>query len=175
MFLFEILEFRCIECFAYALASLVFDVFVFLSTYPSLIVFPCFFSVLLSWNFYVCLASPPPHPPHPHTCIALLSFVLFSLTLLSLTLLVVPPCPKVVGMTLIFTDKPEISFFSIYILCLSWLLLQNEPVHLLIPLVFVSCGHGMQPTVLHKFHIRPISGTSNFIFAVPNIGSMLLL
>ena len=36
----------------------------------------------------------------PYSCKALLSFVLFSLTLLLLTLLVVPPCPKVVMMTL---------------------------------------------------------------------------
>ena len=49
-------------------------------------------------------------PNSHHSCKALLLFVLFSLTLLSLTLLVVPPCPKVVVMTLTFTDKLEISF-----------------------------------------------------------------
>ena len=57
-------------------------------------------------------------PTSPHSFKALLSFVLFLLTLLSLTLLVVSPCPKVVVMTLNFTNKPEISSFTIYILCL---------------------------------------------------------
>ena len=52
------------------------------------------------------------------------------------------------------------------------LLLHNEPAHLLISLVFVPCGHGMQ---LQRFHIHPTLGTSNFIFTIPNIGSMLFL
>ena len=59
--------------------------------------------VLVSCICCFCLA--------PHTCKALLSFVLFSPALLSLTLLVVPAWPRVVVMTLIFTDGPEISFF----------------------------------------------------------------
>ena len=50
----------------------------------------------------------------PYSCKALLSFVLFSLTLLLLTLLVVPPCPKVVMMTLTFTDNRKVLFFTIY-------------------------------------------------------------
>ena len=33
----------------------------------------------------------------------------------------------------------------------------------------------MQPTVLHELHSHPISGTSNFVLAVANIMSMLLL
>ena len=113
-------------------------------------------------------------PSSPHSCKALLSFMLFSLTLLSLTLLVVPPCPKVVVITLTFTDTRN--FFLYYLQFVFVLLpLENETVHLLIPLLFMSCGHGMQPTVLHEFHIHPISGMSNFILTVPNVGSMLLL
>ena len=102
MFLFAILEFLCIECFAYALASLVLLYsYVCSRTPPLLYPFP-FFIVLLSWICYL--------PNSHHSCKALLLFVLFSLTLLSLTLLVVPPCLKVVVMTLTFTDKLEISF-----------------------------------------------------------------
>ena len=92
MFLFAILEFRCIECFAYALVSLIYSA---LHTYPSLIVSHLFFYCTAFLDLLFCLAS-------RHSCKALLSFVLFSLTLLSLTLLVVPPCPKVVVMTLTF-------------------------------------------------------------------------
>ena len=110
MFLFAIFEFRCIECFAYALASLVFNIFLCLYTYPSLIV---------SHPFLVyCLPGIVILPSSPHSCKVLLPFVLFSLTLLSLTLLVVPPCSKVVVMTLTFTDTPKFLFFTIYILCL---------------------------------------------------------
>ena len=109
MFLLAILEFRCIECFAYALPVL-FLIYSYVWACTPALLYPLpFFSVLPSWNCYICIA--------PHTCKALLSFVLFSLTLSLLTLLVVPRCPKVVMMTLAFTDKPEISFFSIYILC----------------------------------------------------------
>ena len=126
-----------------------------------------FFSVLLSWNCYVCLA--------PHTCKTLLSFVLFSLSLLSLTLLVVPPFPKVEMMTLTFTDKPEISFFFYLHFVFALLLLHNEPAHLPILLVFVPCDHGMQPTVLQKFHIHPVLGTPKFIFTIPNVRSMPFL
>ena len=113
-------------------------------------------------------------PSFPHSCKALLSFVLFSLTLLSLTLLVVPPCPKVVGITLTFTNTRN--FFLYYLQFVFVLLpLENETVHLLIPLLFMSCGHGMQPTALHEFHIHPILGMSNFILTVPNVGFMFLL
>ena len=101
--------------------------------------------------------------------------MLFWLTLLLLTLLVVPPCPKVLMKILTFTDKPEISF-SYYLHSVFVLLsLESETVHLLRLVLFVSCGHGMEPTVLYEFHIHPISRMSNFILAVPNIGSMLLL
>ena len=63
MFLFAILEFRCIECFAYALVSLVFNIFLCLNTYPSFLVSHSFSSVLLSRNCYVCLV--PPHLQGP--------------------------------------------------------------------------------------------------------------
>ena len=74
-----------------------------------------------------------------------------------------------------FTDNPKFLFLyylqSVFVL----LSLKNENLHLLIPVVFVSCGHGMQSTVFHELHIHLIPGTSNFILAVPNIRSMLLL
>ena len=80
-----------------------------------------------------------------------------------------------VVMTLTFTDNPKFLFLyylqSVFVL----LSLKNENLHLLIPVVFVSCGHGMQSTVFHELHIHLIPGTSNFILAVPNIRSMLLL
>ena len=111
----------------------------------------------------------------PYSCKALLSFVLFSLTLLLLTLLVVPPCPKVVMMTLTFTDNRKVLIFYYLQFVFVLLSLENETDHLLIPVLFVSCDHGVQPTVLHEFHIHTILGTFNFILAVPNIESMLLL
>ena len=80
-----------------------------------------------------------------------------------------------VVMTLTFTDNPKFLFLyylqSVFVL----LSLKNENLHLLIPVVFVSCSHGMQSTVFHELHIHLIPGTSNFILAVPNIRSMLLL
>ena len=45
MFLFVILEFRCIERFPYTLASFVFSMFLCLHTYPSLWCVPCSFLV----------------------------------------------------------------------------------------------------------------------------------
>ena len=110
MFLFAILEFCCIECFAYALPSLVFNMFLCLYMYPSVIVSHSFFSVLLSWNCY--FAYFPLQFQGPVIVCAVFAY------LLSLTLLVVSPCPEVVVMTLNFTNKPEISSFTIYILCL---------------------------------------------------------
>ena len=83
VFLFPILEFRYIECFAYASASLIFNIFLCLNMYPSLIVSPCF---LVSCLCCFCLA--------PHTCKALLSFVLLSLPFLSLTCLWSHPAPR---------------------------------------------------------------------------------
>ena len=80
-----------------------------------------------------------------------------------------------VVMTLTFTDNPKFLFLyylqSVFVL----LSLKNENLHLLIPVVFVSCSHRMQSTVFHELHIHLIPGTSNFILAVPNIRSMLLL
>ena len=110
MFLFAILEFCCIERFAYALPSLVFNIFLCLYMYPSVIVSHSFFSVLLSWNCY--FAYFPLQFQGPVIVCAVFAY------LLSLTLLVVSPCPEVVVMTLNFTNKPEISSFTIYILCL---------------------------------------------------------
>ena len=66
-----------------------------------------FFSVLLSWNRYVCLV--PPHLQGPA--------IVCAVPLLSLALLVVPPFPKVAMMTLTFNDTPEISFFFLLIFC----------------------------------------------------------
>ena len=64
-------------------------------------------------------------------------------------------------MTLTFTDNPKFIFLyylqSVFVL----LSLKNENLHLLIPVVFVSCGHGMQSTVFHELHIHLIPGTSN--------------
>ena len=104
MFLFAILEFCCIECFEYALASLVFNILLCLYTYPTLIASHSFFLVCRFSGIAIL-------PSSLHSCKALLSFVLFSLTLLSLTLLVVPLCPKVVVMTLTFSDNPKILFY----------------------------------------------------------------
>ena len=112
MFLLAILEFRCIECFAYALASLVLIYFYVCTRTPALL-YP------ISFFFVYCFPGIAILPSSPHSCKALLSFVLFTLTLTSLTLLVIPPCPKVVVTTLAFTDNPKFSFFcNIYSACL---------------------------------------------------------
>ena len=94
------LEFHCIECFAYALASLVF-IYSYVCTRTPALLYPIPFLVN-------CFPGTAILPSSPHSCKALLSFVLFSLTLLSSTL--VPPCSEVVVMTLIYrTDKREVS------------------------------------------------------------------
>ena len=53
--------------------------------------------------------------------------------------------------------------------------LKYNTLHLFIPVLFVGCGYGMHPTVFHELHVHSISGTSNFLIAVPNIRSMLSL
>ena len=90
--LFAILEFHCIECFAYALASLVF-IYSYVCTRIPALLYPIPFLVN-------CFPGTAILPSSPHSCKALLSFVLFSFTLLSSTL--VPPCSEVVVMTLIY-------------------------------------------------------------------------
>ena len=94
MILFAILEFRCTDCFAYALASLVFNKFLCLYTYPNLIVSHSF--LMYCFPGFAILPSSPPQLQGPVIVCAVL------LTLLSLTLLVVPPCPKELVMTLTF-------------------------------------------------------------------------
>ena len=94
------LEFRYIECFAYASASLIFNIFLCLNMYPSLTVSPCFFSVLP-----LLFLPSPPHLQGPVIVCAVFASLPF------VNLLVVPPCSKVVVMALIFTDRLDISFF----------------------------------------------------------------
>ena len=100
VFLFPILEFRYIECFAYTSASLIFNIFLCLNMYPSLIVSPCFFSVLP-----LLFLPSPPHLQGPVIVCAVFASLPF------VNLLVVPSCSKVVVMALIFTDRLDISFF----------------------------------------------------------------
>ena len=105
MFLFLILEFWCIECFAYPLASFVFSITFYVCTgTPAFFVSPSFFSVRTFLESLFCLFF-------LHSCTAPLSFVLFSLTFPLLSLLVVPPCPKVVVMTLTFYRQTKDFFF----------------------------------------------------------------
>ena len=103
-------------------------------------------------------------PTSPHSFKALLSFVLFLLTLLLLTLLVVSPCPKVVVMTLNFTNKPVF-------ITRKW----NRPLPHTGGLFVLRLWDPARFTVLHELHIHLISQTSNFILAVINTVSMLLL
>ena len=105
MFLFLILEFWCIECFAYPLASFVFSITFYVCTGdPAFFVSPSFFSVRTFLESLFCLFF-------LYSCTARLSFVPFLLTFPLLSLLVVPPCPKVVVMTLTFYRQTKDFFF----------------------------------------------------------------
>ena len=93
--------------FCICISQSCFNIFLCLYTYRTLIASHFFFLVY-------CFPGIAILPSSPHSCKALLSFVLFTLTLLSLTLLVIPPCPKVVVTTLAFTDNPKFLFFVIF-------------------------------------------------------------
>ena len=75
MFLFAILEFLCIECFVYALASLVLLYSYVCSRTPPLLYPIPFFNVLLSWICY--FASFPPQLQGPVIVCAVFAYPSF--------------------------------------------------------------------------------------------------
>ena len=76
MFLFAILKFRCVECFAYGLASLVFSIFLCLYTYPSLYCIPFLF-LLYCFPGFVILPTLPTQLQGPVVVCAIFAYPSF--------------------------------------------------------------------------------------------------